>query len=110
MLVQLGTVQFNVVSDVHRTTVRSDTIRLTGTFCPEIAGHVVAQRLDALQLMMKQGDPQLLISLDGRSQGYWVIEGVESYVSGSEDASQQQQFNMKLRRYGERPPGVESIN
>ena len=109
MLVQLGRVQFNVVSDVRRTTPNNDTIRLTGTFCPEIEDHVVAQRLDTLRLMMEQGEPQLLMCLDGKSRDYWVIEEVDTYVSGSEDASQQQQFNMKLRRYGERPPGVESI-
>ena len=88
----------------------NDTIRLTGTFYPQIAaavgGTVGTESLDDLRAAMKNMQPLLLTSASGRSLGYWAMETLETanqlFVSGTGHVPRRQRFNMTLRWYRER--------
>ena len=133
-LVQWGEFQFNINSLaydelVRRSSVRwarqaivggderlqavgrnNDTIRLTGTFYPQIAaqvgGTVGTQSLDDLRATMKELQPLLLTSASGHSLGYWVAEEVEAanslFAAGTGDVPRRQRFTIAMRWYGER--------
>ena len=133
-LVQFGDFQFNINSLtydelVRRSSVRwarqpvvggderlqatgrnNDTIRLSGTFYPQIAsqvgGTVGTQSLDDLRATMKELQPLLLTSASGHSLGYWVAEEIEAanslFAAGTGDVPRRQRFSINMRWYGER--------
>ena len=86
----------------------NDTIRLTGTFHPQIAsqvgGTVGTKSIDDLRTMMKEMQPKLLTSASGHSLGYWVMEELEAANSGFAASTghvpRRQRFSIKLRFYG----------
>ena len=88
----------------------NDTIRLTGTFYPQIAsqvgGTVGTQSLDDLRATMKELQPLLLTSASGHSLGYWVAEEIEAanslFVAGTGDVPRRQRFTIAMRWYRER--------
>lgn len=88
----------------------NDSIRLSGTFYPQIAsqvgGTVGTQSLDDLRAKMKEMQPQLLTSASGHSLGYWVAEEIEAsnslFAAGTGHVPRRQRFNIKLKWYGER--------
>ena len=88
----------------------NDTIRLSGTFYPQVAaivaGDVGTKSLDDLRAVMKEMQPLLMTSASGHSLGYWVIEDLNAdnshYAAGTGHTPRRQRFNIKLRWYGER--------
>ena len=138
MLLQLGEFQFSISTLVYDELVRNssvrwarqaivggderlqavgrnnDTIRLAGVFYPQVAaqvgGTVGTQSLDDLRTTMKGQEPQVLVSADGLSLGYWVIEEIEVanslYVSGTGSVPRQQRFTISMRWYGDVPAEV----
>ena len=88
----------------------NDSIRLTGTFYPQIAsqveGTVGTESLDGLRATMKEMQPLLLTSASGHSLGYWVAEEIEAansrYSQGTGPTPRRQRFLIRLRWYGER--------
>ena len=137
-LVQLGTFQFHIGSLPysqlrHRSSVRwsrqniigsedrlqavgrdNDRIRLSGVFYPQVAamvgGTVGTKSIDDLRAMMKQMQPQILVSPNGENLGYWVIEDVDAdnsiYAKGTGSTPRRQEFEIRLRWFGHVPPGT----
>ena len=88
----------------------NDSIRLTGTFYPQIAsqfdGAVGTESLDGLRETMKEMQPLLLTSASGHSLGYWVAEEIEAantlFSRGVGPTPRRQRFSIRLRWYGQR--------
>ena len=99
---------------LQATGIGSDTIKLTGDFHPQIAawfdGTVGTLSLDTLRATMKEQQPLLIVSADGNSMGYWVIESVENsntrFSHGTGSTPRKQAFNIGLRFFGDAPDSV----
>ena len=91
---------------LHAVGVQADSIRLSGTFYPQLAatlgGPVGTESLDNLRATLKNMQPQLLVAGDGEDLGFWVIEELEtvgSLFSNGAGVPRRQQFNIRLAFY-----------
>ena len=100
MLVQLGSCQFVVKKEKRRIQVvgggTTETMSVHGVLSLQEVGADIDNSIDNLRAMMNERLPQLLVTAEGYSRGYWIIEAVDAGRSKEE-------FKIKLRWYGERP-------
>ena len=133
MLVQLGDFQFDISTlaydslsrtatariarheiagggeKLHAMGTQADSIRLAGTFYPQLAaavgGAVGTESIDEMRETLKAQDPLLLTAGDGNSLGFWMIESIENedaLFAGGDGVPRRQRFNIKLVFFGER--------
>ena len=74
----------------------AETVELEGRIYPHFRGGL--QQLDTLRDMVRAGEPQIIVSLDGTIQGYWVATRVEERQSHIDETGRpwRQDFRVSL--------------
>jgi len=88
--------RFGMKPAIHDAGSESDTLNLPFRIVPQVMGNVAS--IDALKDLMRSGESQQLIGLDGRLKGRWYIHSVnETHQSfGRKGHAQVIDFEMAL--------------